>query len=156
MRLRLAAPAASSSQHWSEASMQRMRPALASQQPSPPCSSLQPGSAVPSHHRSMNPAEFPEWSFDGSSTGQAEGKNSDCILRPVYVVRARLHPAEVNSSRACRAWLSLAELPSWQADRWLWESTPLHRLLPCLTLDCHLHAPPRSAPTRSAAETTCW
>ncbi|KAI7843486.1 hypothetical protein COHA_002962 [Chlorella ohadii] len=34
---------------------------------------------------SMNPAEFPEWSFDGSSTGQAEGKNSDCILRPVYV-----------------------------------------------------------------------
>ncbi|KAL3702526.1 hypothetical protein R1sor_020548 [Riccia sorocarpa] len=27
---------------------------------------------------------FPEWSFDGSSTGQAEGNNSDCILKPVY------------------------------------------------------------------------
>ncbi|KAL2649236.1 hypothetical protein R1flu_017364 [Riccia fluitans] len=27
---------------------------------------------------------FPEWSFDGSSTGQAEGNNSDCILKPVF------------------------------------------------------------------------
>lgn len=30
--------------------------------------------------------EFPDWSFDGSSTGQAEGNNSDCILRPVNSV----------------------------------------------------------------------
>lgn len=28
--------------------------------------------------------DFPEWSFDGSSTGQAEGGDSDCILKPVY------------------------------------------------------------------------
>lgn len=28
-------------------------------------------------------AEVPEWSFDGSSTNQAEGRFSDCILRPV-------------------------------------------------------------------------
>lgn len=28
--------------------------------------------------------DFPEWSFDGSSTGQAEGNFSDCILRPVF------------------------------------------------------------------------
>jgi glutamine synthetase len=34
---------------------------------------------------SMNPKDFPQWSFDGSSTGQAEGSNSDCILNPVYV-----------------------------------------------------------------------
>ena len=34
---------------------------------------------------SMNPADFPDWSYDGSSTGQAEGSNSDCVLRPVYV-----------------------------------------------------------------------
>jgi len=27
---------------------------------------------------------FPQWSFDGSSTGQAEGGDSDCILNPVY------------------------------------------------------------------------
>lgn len=31
----------------------------------------------------MDPADFSDWSFDGSSTGQAEGNNSDCILRCV-------------------------------------------------------------------------
>jgi len=30
--------------------------------------------------------DFPEWSFDGSSTNQAEGHDSDCILRPVRFV----------------------------------------------------------------------
>ena len=28
--------------------------------------------------------DFPEWGFDGSSTWQAHGSHSDCILRPVY------------------------------------------------------------------------
>ena len=28
--------------------------------------------------------EFPMWSFDGSSTNQAEGHNSDCLLQPVF------------------------------------------------------------------------
>jgi len=28
--------------------------------------------------------EFPEWNFDGSSTGQSETKNSDLILKPVF------------------------------------------------------------------------
>ena len=28
--------------------------------------------------------EFPEWSFDGSSTNQAVGDDSDCLLQPVY------------------------------------------------------------------------
>jgi len=28
--------------------------------------------------------DFPSWSFDGSSTGQAEGNDSDCILKPVF------------------------------------------------------------------------
>ena len=27
--------------------------------------------------------EVPEWGFDGSSTQQAEGSNSDCILKPI-------------------------------------------------------------------------
>ena len=27
----------------------------------------------------------PLWGFDGSSTQQAEGQNSDCVLRPVKV-----------------------------------------------------------------------
>ena len=29
-------------------------------------------------------SELPEWGFDGSSTQQAEGHFSDCLLRPVY------------------------------------------------------------------------
>ena len=28
--------------------------------------------------------DFPEWNFDGSSTGQSETKNSDLILKPIY------------------------------------------------------------------------
>lgn len=31
--------------------------------------------------------ELPDWSFDGSSTGQAPGGSSDCILRPVYLTK---------------------------------------------------------------------
>jgi glutamine synthetase len=34
---------------------------------------------------SMNPGDFPDWSFDGSSTGQAEGNNSDIVIKPVFV-----------------------------------------------------------------------
>jgi glutamine synthetase len=30
---------------------------------------------------SLNPADFPDWSYDGSSTGQAKGNNSDCIVK---------------------------------------------------------------------------
>jgi glutamine synthetase len=28
-------------------------------------------------------ADLPLWGFDGSSTMQAEGKSSDCVLKPV-------------------------------------------------------------------------
>lgn len=31
--------------------------------------------------KGLDPTEYPNWSFDGSSTGQAEGGSSDCILR---------------------------------------------------------------------------
>jgi len=34
--------------------------------------------------------DFPEWGFDGSSTNQATGDNSDCILKPVNFVRDTL------------------------------------------------------------------
>lgn len=43
--------------------------------------------------RSANPAagmdlaNLPEWGFDGSSTKQAEGKFSDCLLKPVFVCK---------------------------------------------------------------------
>ena len=30
--------------------------------------------------------DFPEWNFDGSSTNQAEGRDSDCILKPVSFI----------------------------------------------------------------------
>ncbi len=33
------------------------------------------------------PEDFPEWSFDGSSTMQAEGDDSDCLLDPVFVCK---------------------------------------------------------------------
>lgn len=29
----------------------------------------------------LDPSAYPDWSYDGSSTGQAAGSNSDCILR---------------------------------------------------------------------------
>ena len=31
--------------------------------------------------------DIPEWGFDGSSTMQAEGHDSDCMLKPVYYVK---------------------------------------------------------------------
>ena len=37
--------------------------------------------------RDVTPDCFPRWSFDGSSTGQADGGNSDLLLEPVHVVR---------------------------------------------------------------------
>jgi glutamine synthetase len=41
-----------------------------------------------SHHSQFDPSEYPVWSFDGSSTLQAQagkGKNTDCLLKPVFV-----------------------------------------------------------------------
>jgi len=35
----------------------------------------------------MDLANLPEWGFDGSSTMQAEGKFSDCLLKPVFVCK---------------------------------------------------------------------
>src|SRR5215475_7972268 len=34
-----------------------------------------------------NPGDFPAWNFDGSSTEQASGSDSDCLLEPVCVLR---------------------------------------------------------------------
>ena len=38
--------------------------------------------------------DCPEWSFDGSSTKQAEGHFSDCILKPVNI-----YPNPLNTSK---------------------------------------------------------
>lgn len=40
-----------------------------------------PGLTTPSSLQS-----FPDWSFDGSSTNQAPGDKSDCVLRPAFAV----------------------------------------------------------------------
>jgi glutamine synthetase len=50
----------------------------------------------------MRPDDLPRWSFDGSSTGQAGGSDSDLILVPVRVVRDPL--------RRAPAYLALCEV----------------------------------------------
>jgi glutamine synthetase len=35
----------------------------------------------------INDLEVPEWGFDGSSTKQAEGNDSDCVLKPVRIYK---------------------------------------------------------------------
>lgn len=37
--------------------------------------------------KAIKPEDFPDWGFDGSSTEQATGGSSDCVLKPVRVVR---------------------------------------------------------------------
>lgn len=32
-----------------------------------------------------SPSELPVWNFDGSSTGQAPGHDSEVLLRPVFI-----------------------------------------------------------------------
>jgi len=39
-------------------------------------------------------SDFPSWSFDGSSTEQASGENSDCLLHPVRVANDPLRGGE--------------------------------------------------------------
>ena len=40
---------------------------------------------------------IPEWSFDGSSTKQADGECSDLVLRPVRIVRNPIEQYKINS-----------------------------------------------------------
>ncbi|MCD6039714.1 MAG: glnA [Gammaproteobacteria bacterium] len=41
---------------------------------------------LPLNQHTHDPADFPQWSFDGSSTYQALGHDSDLILQPVCIV----------------------------------------------------------------------
>ena len=46
--------------------------------------------------------DIPVWGFDGSSTEQAEGDNSDCVLNPVRVYP---NPLDTDSSIVlCEVW----------------------------------------------------
>ena len=52
---------------------------------------------IPHEEGRVNLDDCPEWSFDGSSTRQAEGKFSDCILKPVRVYENILNKGYLKS-----------------------------------------------------------
>ena len=60
-------------------------------------------------------AECPVWGFDGSSTNQAEGDNSDCVLKPVRIYD---NPLEKNSYLVmCEVW-NTDDTPHETNTRW--------------------------------------
>jgi glutamine synthetase len=52
---------------------------------------------IPHEEGRVNLNHCPDWSFDGSSTRQAEGKFSDCILKPVRVYENILNKGYLKS-----------------------------------------------------------
>jgi glutamine synthetase len=48
-----------------------------------PVPGLRGKSLLKSFEKPPTLADIPNWGFDGSSTMQAEGKSSDCVLKPV-------------------------------------------------------------------------
>ena len=48
-----------------------------------PVPGLRGKTQIKSFEKAPTLADVPLWGFDGSSTMQAEGKSSDCILKPV-------------------------------------------------------------------------
>lgn len=46
------------------------------------------------HEEPVDINSFPSWSFDGSSTWQATGANSDCILKPIFFTRNPLREGD--------------------------------------------------------------
>lgn len=52
-----------------------------------PVSLLRSKSRIVKLPKDPNVEDLPHWSFDGSSTAQAMGKDSDCILKPVCLVK---------------------------------------------------------------------
>ena len=48
-----------------------------------PVPGLRGKSLLKSFEKPPTLADLPNWGFDGSSTMQAEGKSSDCVLKPV-------------------------------------------------------------------------
>ena len=51
-----------------------------------PCALLRSKTRVLEPNNNVTLDCFPEWGFDGSSTNQATGDNSDCILKPVSFI----------------------------------------------------------------------
>lgn len=53
------------------------------------------------HQDDRDLSSFPEWSFDGSSTWQALGRSSDCLLKPVFFTVDPLREGEDNYLVLC-------------------------------------------------------
>lgn len=47
--------------------------------------------------------ELPVWGFDGSSTNQAPGKDSDCVLKPVFMIADPIRGGD-NVITLCEVW----------------------------------------------------
>ena len=76
---------------------------------------------VEHHEWDGSVAQCPVWGFDGSSTNQAPGDNSDCVLKPVRIYE---NPLEENSQLVlCEVW-NTDDTPHETNIRW-----KLHELL---------------------------
>jgi len=53
---------------------------------------------VNSYTAGYGPSQLPEWTYDGSSTGQAEGKNSEVVLVPVRVCKDPFRPTKLGQN----------------------------------------------------------
>ena len=54
----------------------------------------EPTARLRSKTKILKDGSLPIWGFDGSSTNQAPGSNSDCVLQPVFDC-----PSRVNANR---------------------------------------------------------
>ena len=59
-------------------------------------------------------SDLPNWGFDGSSTKQAEGRSSDCVLKPVavYPDSTRINGVRKWLRRTCRRHWGLTGTPA--------------------------------------------
>ena len=55
-----------------------------------PTSAVRPKSKKVIQH--LLPRDYPMWGFDGSSTQQADGSSSDCMLKPIAISRTAPAP----------------------------------------------------------------
>lgn len=68
-----------------------------------PSQQLRSKTRVIEYTESYSLDDLPDWSFDGSSTGQAQGGDSDLILKPVCLVKDPIRQKN-NSLVLCEVW----------------------------------------------------
>ena len=69
---------------------------------------------IESHEWDGSVAQCPVWGFDGSSTNQAPGDNSDCVLKPVRIYES---PLENSQLVLCEVW-NTDDTPHETNTRW--------------------------------------